>query len=293
MNVGGNFTMNVVIANERSFRRLDAATQKVVMDAAAEAETRGWKMSQDVTAEHLKLMAEKGMTISTPDAKFLAELEPVGKTLTAEWLKKAGALLATDYRRLSQVKAGGIRSAERPPRRPSASWGSMRKALDLLYLACGVLGGFFLALIGGVILYQVFGRNLGLGIPGVDDLAALFLVASAFLSLAHTLRAGGHIRVNLLLLYLPQSLRRVAELWCLAFGAGLMGFLTYFTIDMAWEVVRLWRSRHRPAAHPHVDSPGRRGAGAAGVHNLLHRRLYRGVAVRQAQLSGRGDGPAV
>ena len=130
--------------------------------------------------------------------------------------------------------AGG-RSAERPPRRPSASWGSMRKALDLLYLACGVLGGFFLALIGGVILYQVFGRNLGLGIPGVDDLAALFLVASAFLSLAHTLRAGGHIRVNLLLLYLPQSLRRVAELWCLAFGAGLMGFLTYFTIDMAWE----------------------------------------------------------
>lgn len=90
MNVGGNFTMNVVIANERSFRRLDAATQKVVMDAAAEAETRGWKMSQDVTAEHLKLMAEKGMTISTPDAKFRAELEPIGKTLTEEWVKKAG-----------------------------------------------------------------------------------------------------------------------------------------------------------------------------------------------------------
>ena len=91
MNVGGNFTMNVVIANERSFRRLDAATQKVVMDAAAEAETRGWKMSQDVTAEHLKLMTEKGMTISTPDATFNAELERIGGTLTAEWLKRAGA----------------------------------------------------------------------------------------------------------------------------------------------------------------------------------------------------------
>jgi TRAP-type C4-dicarboxylate transport system substrate-binding protein len=68
VNVGGNFTMNVVIGNERSFRRLDAATQKVVMDAAAEAETRGWKMSQEVRAE----------------------LEPIGTTLTAEWLKKAG-----------------------------------------------------------------------------------------------------------------------------------------------------------------------------------------------------------
>jgi TRAP-type C4-dicarboxylate transport system permease small subunit len=111
----------------------------------------------------------------------------------------------------------------------------MRRALDFLYLACGVVAGFFLVLIGGVILYQVFGRNLGYGIPGVDDLAALFLVASAFLALAPTLRAGGHIRVNLLLLYLPQPMRRLAELWCLGFGAALIGFLSYFSIDMTWE----------------------------------------------------------
>jgi TRAP-type C4-dicarboxylate transport system permease small subunit len=111
----------------------------------------------------------------------------------------------------------------------------MRKALDLLYLACGVLGGVFLALIGGVILYQVFGRNFGYGIPGVDDLAALFLVAAAFLSLAYTFRAGGHIRVNLLRLHLPPSLRRLTELWSLAFGSCLMGFLSYYTVELAWE----------------------------------------------------------
>jgi TRAP-type C4-dicarboxylate transport system permease small subunit len=111
----------------------------------------------------------------------------------------------------------------------------MRKALDAFYLGCGVVGGIFLVLIASVILYQVFGRNLGYGIPGVDDLAALFLVASAFLALAPTLRAGGHIRVNLLLHYLPQRLRQVAELWCLGFAAALMGFLTYFTTDLAWE----------------------------------------------------------
>jgi TRAP-type C4-dicarboxylate transport system substrate-binding protein len=102
VNVGGNFTMNVVIANERAFRRLDAATQKVVLDAAAEAETRGWQMSVDVTAEHLKLMADKGMQISTPDANFLAELQRVGETLTKEWLKKAGPVgekVVADYRK--------------------------------------------------------------------------------------------------------------------------------------------------------------------------------------------------
>lgn len=91
LNVGGNFTMNVVIVNERAFRRLDAATQKLVTDAAAEAETRGWKMSEDVTAEHLKVMADKGMSISVPDEKLRADLQRIGDTLTAEWLKKAGA----------------------------------------------------------------------------------------------------------------------------------------------------------------------------------------------------------
>jgi TRAP-type C4-dicarboxylate transport system substrate-binding protein len=63
----------------------------VVLEAAAEAETRGWKLSADVTAEHLKIMADKGMTISAPDDKLRAELQRVGDTLTAEWLKKAGA----------------------------------------------------------------------------------------------------------------------------------------------------------------------------------------------------------
>lgn len=102
VNVGGNITMNVVIANERAFRRLDPAVQKVVMDAAAEAETRGWKMAEDVTAEHLKLMAEKGMQISTPDANFIAELQRLGQTLTDEWLKKAGPVgqkVIAEYRK--------------------------------------------------------------------------------------------------------------------------------------------------------------------------------------------------
>ena len=77
-----------------------------------------------------------------------------------------------------------------------------------------------------MILYQVFGRTLGYGIPGVDDLAALFLVATAFLSLAYTFRAGAHIRVNLLLHNLSRPQQRLARaLGAWIFGAGLMGFL--------------------------------------------------------------------
>ena len=98
------------------------------------------------------------------------------------------------------MKHGSARRVPRGPRRAGAG-GHAQGAGSALY-GLRHLGGIFLALIGGVILYQVFGRTLGYGIPGVDDLAALFLVATAFLSLAYTFRAGGHIRVNLLLLHI-------------------------------------------------------------------------------------------
>ena len=78
-------------------------------------------MSQDVTAEHLKLMADKGMhhqlrrTLSS-----VAELQPIGATLTAEWLKKAGpageqlvAAIASSSRPLKQIGRHGHRGGLR------------------------------------------------------------------------------------------------------------------------------------------------------------------------------------
>ena len=180
VNVGGNFTMNVIIANERSFRRLDAATQKVVTDAAAEAETRGWKMSQDVTAEHLKLMADKGMQIGEPDAKFRRRARADRQGPDGGVAEEGRCSRRGDHRRLSQAIRGHdiTHGAARPTRaRRRRGGGDNAQGAGSALPGLRRARGHLPRADRGVILYQVFGRNFGYGIPGVDDLAALFLVA--------------------------------------------------------------------------------------------------------------------
>jgi len=82
---------NVVAVNERAFQRLPAAQQKSLTDAAAAAEKRGWQLSREREANANKLLGDNGMTIHKPDAAMLAALNKVGDTMTAEWLKAAGA----------------------------------------------------------------------------------------------------------------------------------------------------------------------------------------------------------
>ena len=89
-NVGGNHTMNVIIANEAAFKRLPADVQAAVLDAAAKAEVRGWKLAEELTGKQIQTLKDKGMTVSTPSAEFRAQLEKIGATLTEEWVKKAG-----------------------------------------------------------------------------------------------------------------------------------------------------------------------------------------------------------
>jgi TRAP-type C4-dicarboxylate transport system substrate-binding protein len=88
--VGGNHSMNVVIVNDAAFKRLSADAQKAVLDAAAKAEARGWKLSEEATTKHVQILKDKGMTVTEPSSQFRGELQKVGATLTEEWLKKAG-----------------------------------------------------------------------------------------------------------------------------------------------------------------------------------------------------------
>ncbi|MFN0304764.1 MAG: TRAP transporter substrate-binding protein [Burkholderiales bacterium] len=82
---------NVVIVNKASFAKLDPAAQKAIRDAAASAETRGWKMSEEENGTNIKMLASKGVKIVEPSAKLIAEFQEVGKKMVAEWVSKAGA----------------------------------------------------------------------------------------------------------------------------------------------------------------------------------------------------------
>jgi TRAP-type C4-dicarboxylate transport system substrate-binding protein len=93
---------NAVIVNQAAFNALDPATQQAVLKAAADAEVRGWKMSQEKNDWYKKALTEKGMKIVAPSPKLTADLKQVGSIMLADWEKKAGpdgAALLAAYRK--------------------------------------------------------------------------------------------------------------------------------------------------------------------------------------------------
>jgi TRAP-type transport system periplasmic protein len=81
---------NGIIVNQTAFNALDAATQAAVVKAAADAEARGWKVSQEKNDWYKKALTEKGMKIMAPPAKLMTDLRQVGGIMVADWEKKAG-----------------------------------------------------------------------------------------------------------------------------------------------------------------------------------------------------------
>lgn len=80
---------NIVVVNKRSFRRLDKATQQVVLDAAQNAEAAGWTKVAERAAKDKATLAANGMMVTDPSPELLKELQAIGKTMTEEWKAEA------------------------------------------------------------------------------------------------------------------------------------------------------------------------------------------------------------
>ena len=81
---------NAVIVNKKAFEALDKPTQQAVLKAAADAETRGWKLSEEKNGWYVDQLKSKGMTIMKPSDQLTADLRKVGNYMLAEWQKKSG-----------------------------------------------------------------------------------------------------------------------------------------------------------------------------------------------------------
>lgn len=82
---------NAIIVNQKSLDALDKVTQDAVLRAAAEAETRGWKLSEEKNGWYLDQLRKNGMTVYAPGAQLKADMKKVGDIMIGDWLKKAGA----------------------------------------------------------------------------------------------------------------------------------------------------------------------------------------------------------
>ncbi|MSQ69757.1 MAG: C4-dicarboxylate ABC transporter substrate-binding protein [Betaproteobacteria bacterium] len=81
---------NIVIVSQKALDGLDKQGQDSVVRAAAEAETRGWSVSEEKTKWYLEQLTKNGMNVAPPPTQFRADLKKIGDTMTAEWVKSAG-----------------------------------------------------------------------------------------------------------------------------------------------------------------------------------------------------------
>ncbi|MFN3417586.1 MAG: TRAP transporter small permease [Caldimonas sp.] len=111
----------------------------------------------------------------------------------------------------------------------------MRRVLDALYDGAAVLAA--LCMIGtlAMVLGSVIDRFHTLPLRGMDAYAGYFMAAAAFLSLAHTLKRGEHIRVTLVLNALGTKGRRALELWSLSVAVGLSGLFAFYSARLVWQ----------------------------------------------------------
>ncbi|MSP95753.1 MAG: C4-dicarboxylate ABC transporter substrate-binding protein [Betaproteobacteria bacterium] len=89
-NVQAILPHNVIIASKAALGALDPAIQKAVRDAATSAETRGAAASEDESTRSIQTLSAKGVKVVNPPAALAAELQEIGKKMTAEWVAKAG-----------------------------------------------------------------------------------------------------------------------------------------------------------------------------------------------------------
>ena len=96
---------NIVFVNKRDFDRLDDATQQAVLDAAAEAERRGWQASREDSAESAKALEAHGVSISQPNASLAEDLKAAGDSLFEDWQARAGEQAKTLIERYRKRQA--------------------------------------------------------------------------------------------------------------------------------------------------------------------------------------------
>src|SRR5262252_2317142 len=81
---------NAVIINKAAFDALDAPTKQAVLKAGADAETRGWALSEKKNGEYVDLLKKNGMNIVAPPDQLKVDMKKVGDVMLKEWLEKAG-----------------------------------------------------------------------------------------------------------------------------------------------------------------------------------------------------------
>lgn len=114
----------------------------------------------------------------------------------------------------------------------------LRRVLDALYFAGGVIAALCLIAILVLIILQMLARWTGEVFPGAPDYAGYCMAAASFFAFAYALNHGAHIRVSIVLNALDAG-RRWLETWCFAIGGAAATYLAYYAVKnthLSWKL---------------------------------------------------------
>jgi TRAP-type transport system periplasmic protein len=84
------YPKNIVFVNSKAFNALPAATQAAVRNAAREAETRGWALSQVAAASSAAELRAHGMKVERPPVGLELDIKLMGERFAREWVRLVG-----------------------------------------------------------------------------------------------------------------------------------------------------------------------------------------------------------
>lgn len=113
-----------------------------------------------------------------------------------------------------------------------------RERLDRFLIQTGYVSGAFFALTAFFITYDVLARKWGylLGLPTTrvtDEISGYILVLAGTWGMAYTLGTGSHVRIDVLLPFMPPKLRLLMDV----VANGLMGFFALVVSWKSWYLV--------------------------------------------------------
>jgi TRAP-type mannitol/chloroaromatic compound transport system permease small subunit len=136
------------------------------------------------------------------------------------------------------VSEGNI-GLEQPGRStPMTGLGKLGRILDGVFTASGYLSGLLFLVLAVFVTYDVVARKWGvyLHLPTTrvtDEISGYILALAATWGLAYTLRTDAHVRIDVLLPYLPRRYRIFADFLAVV----LMGFFAGLVSWKIWALV--------------------------------------------------------
>lgn len=115
----------------------------------------------------------------------------------------------------------------------SATYRVLRRTLDGIYTAGGMIAALFLIAILALIVIQMVARWTGEVFSGAPDYAGYCMAAASFFAFAYALNHGAHIRVSLLLHAMGKH-RWWGEIWCFALGSALSTYFAFYAVKATY-----------------------------------------------------------